>query len=85
MQPIKQKSGLTLLEIDLETGRYHQIRAQLSAIGCPVFGDRKYGSSKTFENGIIGLQHFKLEIPHPISKEWMKFEILQSNFENLTQ
>ena len=42
---LKKSGNLTLLEVDLETGRYHQIRAQLAAIGCPIAGDIKYGSS----------------------------------------
>ncbi len=66
---LKQINGLTLLEIDLETGRYHQIRAQLSAIGCPIAGDTKYGAKQKTANGEIALHHRRLEIIHPILKE----------------
>ncbi|MGE4319564.1 MAG: RluA family pseudouridine synthase [Deferribacterales bacterium] len=66
------KNGLSLLEVELETGRYHQIRAQLSAVGLPIAGDGKYGSKKTLENGAIALHHHRLTFIHPISKEPME-------------
>ena len=66
---LKKKGNLTLLEIDLETGRYHQIRAQLSAIGCPIAGDEKYGARQKAKNGEIALHHRQLEITHPTLKE----------------
>jgi 23S rRNA pseudouridine1911/1915/1917 synthase len=56
------------LEIELETGRYHQIRAQLSAIGCPIVGDVKYGSKSEFEGSKIALKHVKMELPHPVTQ-----------------
>jgi len=58
-----------LLEVSLETGRYHQIRAQLAAIGCPIYGDGKYGSQANLENGAIALHHAKMTFIHPITKE----------------
>jgi len=70
----KKKEG-TLLAIDLETGRYHQIRAQLSAIGCPIVGDRKYGSEKVLvQKEAIALHHIRLTIAHPVTKEPVTFE-----------
>lgn len=57
------------LEIDLETGRYHQIRAQLSAIGCPIAGDEKYGAKQKAKDGAIALHHRQLEVVHPTKKE----------------
>lgn len=60
------KNGV--LEITLETGRYHQIRTQLSAIGCPIIGDKKYGSKKSFPEG-IALHAGKLEFIHPVTNE----------------
>ncbi len=66
---VKPVDGLTLLEIDLETGRYHQIRAQLAAIGCPIAGDEKYGAQRRSERGDIALHHRRLEIIHPTLKE----------------
>lgn len=65
-----------LLEIDLETGRYHQIRIQLASIGCPIVGDRKYGAKEDFRDGRIGLHHCHFEIPHPVTKEIMIFDSL---------
>jgi 23S rRNA pseudouridine1911/1915/1917 synthase len=70
---IKENSFGFLLEIDLETGRYHQIRAQLAAIGCPVAGDQKYGSKESWKGAGIALHHRYFEIPHPITKEMLSF------------
>lgn len=58
-----------LLEIELHTGRHHQIRAQLAAIGCPVKGDLKYGFSRSNEDGGISLMARRLEFIHPVKKE----------------
>ena len=60
------------LEIDLETGRYHQIRAQLSAIGNPIVGDEKYGARKKSKAGDIALHSRELHISHPTLKEPVK-------------
>lgn len=59
----------TLLEVDLETGRHHQIRCQLAAIGCPVKGDLKYGAKRSNPDGGICLHARKIEFIHPVSKE----------------
>ena len=64
----------SLLEIQLETGRYHQIRAQLAHAGCPILGDEKYGSQEPYKNGAIALQHARLTVRHPITKESITFE-----------
>lgn len=58
-----------LLEVNLETGRKHQIRVQLSAIGCPIKGDLKYGDKRSNPDGSISLQAHKIEFVHPVSKE----------------
>lgn len=58
-----------LLEVDLETGRHHQIRAQLSKIGVPIKGDLKYGASRSNLDGGISLHARRLEFIHPVSKE----------------
>ena len=58
-----------LLEIDLETGRPHQIRAQLAKIGSPVKGDLKYGYPRSNKNGGISLHARKIEMIHPVKKE----------------
>ena len=57
------------LEIDLHTGRHHQIRAQLAAIGCPIKGDLKYGFDRSNPDGGIHLHARKLIFIHPVSKE----------------
>ena len=59
----------TLLEINLETGRHHQIRCQLAAIGCPVKGDLKYGAKRSNPDGGICLHARQIEFVHPVSKE----------------
>ncbi len=58
-----------LLRIDLKTGRYHQIRAQLSAVGLPVKGDLKYGSKRPNMNRSIGLLSYKYEFTHPFTQK----------------
>ena len=58
-----------LLEIDLETGRPHQIRAQLAKIGSPVKGDLKYGYQRSNPNGGISLHARQIDLKHPIKKE----------------
>jgi 23S rRNA pseudouridine1911/1915/1917 synthase len=58
-----------LLEIELHTGRHHQIRAQLAAIGCPVKGDLKYGYSRSNEDGSISLLARKMVFVHPVQKQ----------------
>ncbi len=58
-----------LLEIQIHTGRHHQIRAQLSAIGCPVKGDRKYGFRRSNPNGGISLHARSISFVHPVKKE----------------
>ena len=66
---IKKIGNLSLLEVDLETGRYHQIRAQLAAIGCPIAGDEKYGAKQVSKKKEIALHHRRLEVTHPTLKE----------------
>lgn len=56
-----------LLEINLLTGRKHQIRVQLSAIGCPIKGDLKYGAQRSNPDGGISLQSHRIQFVHPIS------------------
>lgn len=58
-----------LLEIDLETGRHHQIRAQLAKIGIPIKGDLKYGAPRSNPDGGIHLHARKLSFTHPVTKE----------------
>ena len=70
-----RRDGTALLEIDLKTGRYHQIRAQLSRAGWPIVGDTKYGGppSGAPPNGIALLSNC-LELSHPVTKERLCFQ-----------
>lgn len=58
-----------LIEVELLTGRHHQIRAQLSHIGCPIKGDLKYGAKRSNPDGSISLLSCKVEFVHPVSKK----------------
>jgi 23S rRNA pseudouridine1911/1915/1917 synthase len=63
------RSGETsLLEVNLETGRRHQIRSQLSSVGLPIVGDRHYGSDQSLGHGRIALLAYRLEFLHPTLK-----------------
>lgn len=82
---INEKNNTSLLEIELKTGRFHQIRAQLSAIGHPIAGDKKYGSTiecpndfieeGTAPRGAIALQACELIFKHPDSGKVMNFKV----------
>jgi len=65
---IKELNNYFALEINLHTGRHHQIRAQLSAIGIPIKGDLKYGSERSNTDGGIHLHARKLVFMHPVAK-----------------
>jgi len=69
---ISRSDRFYLLEIELHTGRHHQIRAQLSAAGCPIKGDLKYGFPRSNEDGSISLLARSLEFTHPVKKERIK-------------
>ena len=58
-----------MLEIQLETGRHHQIRCQVAAIGCPIKGDLKYGAKRSNPDGGISLHARKIAFVHPVSKQ----------------
>lgn len=66
---LKKLDRYFLLEVDLETGRHHQIRSQLTAIGCPIKGDLKYGFDRSNADGSIHLHARKLRLMHPVKKE----------------
>lgn len=68
-QIIKKLDNYFLLEIDLKTGRHHQIRAQLTAVGCPIKGDLKYGFDRSNKDSSIHLHARKLVFIHPVKKE----------------
>jgi 23S rRNA pseudouridine1911/1915/1917 synthase len=66
---IKKLENYFLIEIDLETGRHHQIRTQLSHIGSAIKGDLKYGFPRSNKDGSISLHARKIKFTHPVSKE----------------
>lgn len=68
----KKLERYSLLEINLETGRHHQIRAQLAALGCPIKGDLKYGYPRSNPNGSIHLHARRLEFIHPVKQTPVK-------------
>lgn len=66
---------LTLVDICLETGRHHQIRVQMAAMGCPIYGDSKYGTIQPGSWKNIALCAYKLEFAHPVTQAFMHFEL----------
>lgn len=64
---IGQSDRYTLVEVNLHTGRHHQIRCQLAAIGCPIKGDLKYGAPRSNPDGSICLHAVHIEFEHPVS------------------
>ena len=71
---IKKLDNYYLLEIDLKTGRHHQIRCQLAKIGCPIKGDLKYGAKRSNPDGGISLQSYSMNFIHPVSKKEISVE-----------
>lgn len=71
---IGQAERYQLLEVDLETGRHHQIRAQLSTLGVAIKGDLKYGAPRSNKNGGISLHARRISFQHPTTKEEMVVE-----------
>ncbi|MDR0754935.1 MAG: RluA family pseudouridine synthase [Prevotellaceae bacterium] len=67
-----QSNTYFLIEIELMTGRHHQIRCQLAAIGCPIKGDLKYGYQRSNSNGGISLHARKIEFIHPVNNNQIK-------------
>ncbi|MBO5787442.1 MAG: RNA pseudouridine synthase [Bacteroidaceae bacterium] len=66
---IAASQNYNLIEVELKTGRHHQIRCQLSSIGCPIKGDLKYGAQRSNPDGSISLHARYIEFTHPVSKE----------------
>jgi len=71
---IGKSDNYYLLEIELHTGRHHQIRAQLAHIGCPIKGDLKYGFARSNRNGGISLHSRSIRFVHPVKKEEIYIE-----------
>lgn len=68
----RSAGGYSLLEVELHTGRHHQIRAQLAGMGCPIKGDLKYGYQRSNPDGSISLHARRLQFVHPVKKEPME-------------
>lgn len=66
---IARSDNYSLLEVDLKTGRHHQIRCQLAKMGCPIRGDLKYGFPRSNPDGSICLHARRVRFVHPVSKE----------------
>jgi 23S rRNA pseudouridine1911/1915/1917 synthase len=66
---IAKSDNYYLLEVNLETGRHHQIRCQLAAIGCPIKGDLKYGFARSNKDGGISLHSRQIKFKHPVKDE----------------
>ncbi len=73
----KADKDLSLIKVNLHTGRHHQIRLQMSHFGHSIFGDQKYGTRGKCKQ--IALWAYFLEFEHPISNEKMRFEVLPEN------
>ena len=71
---ISSKDDLSLIEVLLFSGRYHQIRVSFQTICHPILGDHKYGAKKSFAKESIALHHHRLEIIHPVTLETLLFE-----------
>ena len=71
---LETKDDLSLAEVRLHTGRSHQIRVQMNAIGCPVYGDMRYGGEKA-KKGYLALWAYYLAFTHPVTKERMVFRV----------
>ena len=71
---IGRSENYYLLEVDLKTGRHHQIRCQLAKMGCPIKGDLKYGSPRSSPDGSICLHARRVRFVHPVSKELIELK-----------
>lgn len=82
---IAGSDNYTMLEVELLTGRHHQIRCQLSKIGCPIKGDLKYGAPRSNKDASISLHSRRLEFIHPIKKELISLVAPTPKGDNLWQ
>jgi 23S rRNA pseudouridine1911/1915/1917 synthase len=80
---ISSSANYHLLEVDLKTGRHHQIRSQLAKIGCPIKGDLKYGFPRSNPNGGISLHARRIEFVHPVKNEQVVIEAPVPRNDNL--
>lgn len=71
--------GYQLFQVNLLTGKYHQIRAQLSSINCPIVGDEKYGSKAAYYKGEVALHAWQLQFEDPIEKKAIQIKATPPN------
>ena len=79
LKRLKEFEKYCLLEIELLSGRHHQIRAQLSSFGFPIQGDIKYGALRANKDKSISLHSRSLSLSHPVTKKKLNFQILPMN------
>ena len=72
---IEEKEKVSLVKVNLITGRSHQIRVQMKHIGCPIYGDVKYGGDKLAKGHNLALWSYELKFVHPTTKENMTFKV----------
>ncbi|MEI6020653.1 MAG: RNA pseudouridine synthase [Bacteroidota bacterium] len=82
---IASSDNYHLLKIDLHTGRHHQIRCQLAAIGSPIKGDLKYGFNRSNEGGFIHLHSYELNFLHPIKLEPINIKAMPLSDDSIWQ
>ena len=73
-QPLEEREGLTLVEVELKTGRPHQVRVQLAHQGFPLLGDLRYGARRELDGRNLALHCWRLALDHPTRKERMGWE-----------
>lgn len=72
---VREKNHVgTWVEIELQTGRYHQIRAQFAAIGSPILGDKRYGATSHLTDDAIALIHITTQFLHPVTKQLLRVD-----------
>lgn len=81
---VKPRGNYFVWEIQLHTGKFHQIRAQLASLGCPIVGDLLYGSTETYKPNAIALHATRLLIRHPLTQKEMVFDAPAVDFENFS-
>ncbi len=72
---LEHRAPHSLIQVDLETGRRHQIRLQMAALGCPIVGDRAYGAPRALPDGRIALLAAQLSLLHPTRRDQLRFEL----------
>ena len=72
---LEDREKVSLVDVDLHTGRSHQIRVQMKHIGCPIYGDVKYGGDKLAKGHNLALWAYELKFVHPTTKENMTFKV----------